>query len=167
MFEIEEQTKAAGIKIDHLICATSTGATQAGLVLGAWLSGFSGKVTGISIDQVPDDQSDYKYQTYILRIANAAAKMLNVDHIFSKKEININYDYLGQGYGVLSDLDKEATCLLARNEGILVGPVYTGRALGGLIDLIRKGHFTKDENVLFLHSGDDVTLHAHTNDLLE
>ncbi len=164
MFEIEAQIKDAGIRIDHLIFGTSSGGTQAGLILGSWLSGFSGKVTGISIDQVPDDQSDYKYQAFILAIANAAAQMLSVDHIFSHKEININYDYLGEGYGVLSDLDKEATLLLVRSEGILVGPVYTGRAMGGLIDLIRKGHFSKDENVLFLHSGDDIALHAYTND---
>ncbi len=167
MFEIIEQTKFANLNIDHLVFATSTGATQAGLILGAYLSKFRGTLTGISIDQVPDEKSDYKYKAYLLDVLNSATQMLGVTHTFQPGDIGINYDYLGKGYGVVGELEREAIRLLARSEGILVGPVYTGRALGGLIDLVRNGLFAKNENILFMHTGDDIVLHAHVEDFAE
>jgi D-cysteine desulfhydrase len=166
MFELKEQLAAMNQSIDHIVFATSSGGTQAGLVLGAYLTGFEGKITGISIDQDPDESCDYKYKAFVLDIANSTARKLNVDHIFTLEDIAINYDYLGQGYGVVGELEKESVPKLARTEGILVGPVYTGRALGGLIDLVNKGTIRKGENVLFLHTGDDITLHAHVDDFI-
>lgn len=164
MFEIKDQLRAANINIDYLIFATSSGGTQAGLTVGGHLSKLGSKTIGVSIDQVPDDQSDFKYQAFVLGIANDAAQLLGMDYMFTHNDININYDYLGQGYGVVGDIEREAVRLLARTEGILVGPVYTGRALGALIDLIRKDIFRKEENVLFLHTGDDIALHAYRKD---
>lgn len=149
MFEIVEQIKLANLRIDHLVFATSSGATQAGLILGAYLSGFKGKLTGISIDQEPDEKADYKYKAFVLNILNSAAQILDVTHQFELQDIVINYDYLGKGYGVVGDLERDAVRLLARTEGVLVGPVYSGRALGGLIDLIKRESFKKSENVLF------------------
>lgn len=166
MFEITAQLSALNLPIDHIVFATSSGGTQAGLLLGAYLTGFKGKITGISIDQEPDEQCEYKYKAFVLDIANSAALMLGLDYKFDLKDIVINYDYLGQGYGVVGELERGSVLLLARTEGILVGPVYTGRALGGLIDLIRNGSITKEQNVLFLHTGDDITLHAHVDDFV-
>jgi D-cysteine desulfhydrase len=76
------------------------------------------------------------------------------------------YDYLGAGYGVLGDLEREAIKLLARLEGILVGPVYSGRALGGLIHQIRQKVYAPNETVLFWHTGDETALHAYRDKLL-
>jgi L-cysteate sulfo-lyase len=164
MFEIMEQLATTNLQIDHIVFATSSGGTQAGLVVGAYMAGFRGKITGISIDQGPDETCDYKYKAFVLDIANSAAQMLDVNHKFESQDIEINYHYLGKGYGVVGELEQEAIPLLARTEGILVGPVYTGRALGGLIDMIRIGSITNKQNVLFWHTGDDITLHAHVSD---
>jgi len=167
MFEIVEQMQAASIQIDHIVFATSSGGTQAGLILGAHLSGYKGKLIGISIDQEPDEKSDYKFKTSLLENLNLAAKMLDVSREFKLEDIVIDYNYLGGGYGVVGDLERNAIRLLAKTEGILIGPVYTGRVLGALIDLVNKGSFKKSENVLFMHSGDDIVLHAHVQDFAE
>ena len=68
-------------------------------------------------------------------------------------EIQLKDDYIGAGYGVVGELEREAIALCAQLEGILLDPVYTGRAMGGLIDMIRKGSFSADSNVLFWHTG--------------
>jgi len=166
MFELLEQFSAARRSVDHIVFATSSGGTQAGLVLGASLTGYGGKVTGISIDQVPDDESSFKYREFVRDTANSAAEHLGVPNRFVNDDIFIDYDYLGGGYGVVGDLERGAVRLLARTEGILVGPVYTGRALGGLIDLVRKGAFRADETVLFWHTGGETALHAYIEDFI-
>ena len=73
--------------------------------------------------------------------------------VFTSKEILINTNYLGEGYGILGDPEREAVQLFARHEGLLLDPVYTGRAAAGLIDLIRSQFFTERERVLFWHTG--------------
>lgn len=166
MFELAEQTALQSLQFDHLIFATSSGGTQAGITLGACMTGFRGKITGISIDQLPDEKSEYKYKSFVLDITNGACKMLGIDHLFSLEDIAIDYSYLGKGYGVVGEPEKEAIKMLAQTEGILVGPVYTGRALSGLIDLIRQQKIRLHEKVLFWHTGDDVTLHAYVDDIL-
>ena len=73
----------------------------------------------------------------------------------------------GAGYGVVGDLERHAIGELARSEGLLVGPVYTGRAMGALIDLVRRGVFSADESILFWHTGDEAALHAYAAELTE
>ena len=150
----------------HLVFATSSGGTQAGIVLGARLAGFHGRITAISIDQTPDDPSDEKFLAEVCRVANLAAVLLESDVRLDARDFHTNYDYLGAGYGVVGELERDAICLLARTEGLLVGPVYTGRAAGAMIDLIRRGHFQPTESVLFWHTGDDAALHAYAADLV-
>lgn len=164
MFELREQLSAAELSLNHVFFATSSGGTQAGLMLGAALTDFPGRITGVSIDQLPDATSPFKYREFVANLANDAAQHLRSRHKFSPDDVIINYDYLGGGYGVIGNLEREAVSLLARTEGILVGPVYTARALGGLIDLIRKGAFHADEKVLFWHTGDETALHAYVQD---
>ncbi len=166
MFELVEQMAEQGRAIDHIFFATSSGGTQAGIVLGANLAGFTGKLTAVSIDQTPDDQSDEKFLAGVCREANLAAVFLKTDVRLAVDDFNTNYDYLGAGYGVVGDLERDAIRLLARTEGVLVGPVYTGRAAGAMIDLIRRGAFTADETILFWHTGDDAALHAYAKELL-
>jgi D-cysteine desulfhydrase len=165
MFELQAQLKEQGRAVDHILFATSSGGTQAGLVLGAHLAGFPGRVTAISIDQVRDDQSNEKFLAGVCSIANEAAELLRRDVRLNVESFHTNYDYLGAGYGVVGDMERDAIRLLARNEGLLVGPVYTGRAAGAMVDLVRRGAFRAEEAVLFWHTGDETALHAYANDL--
>lgn len=165
MFELVEQLAARGDSVDHIVFATSSGGTQAGMVLGAKLVGFRGEVTAISIDQVADTESDEKFLAEVCGIARGAAELLGVDVSLSIDDFHTNYDYLGAGYGVIGDLERDAIRLLGRTEGILVGPVYTARAAGALFDMVRRGAFRSDETVLFWHTGDDAALHAYAHDL--
>jgi D-cysteine desulfhydrase len=169
MAELVEQLTRLGDSVDHIIFATSSGGTQAGLVLGALLTGFRGRITAISIDQVPDDQSNEKFLAHVEQVSHDAAELLHtsVAVIGGEQVFHTNYDYLGAGYGVVGELEREAIKLLARTEGVLVGPVYTGRAAGAMIDLVRRGAFGSDESVLFWHTGDDAALHAYSTDLIE
>lgn len=166
MFELVQQIDSRNLSVDHLVFATSSGGTQAGIVLGAKLAGFHGAITAISIDQAPDAESDEKFLASVCEIARGAASLLEVDLPLSVDDFSTNYDYLGAGYGVVGELERAAIRMLAQHEGILVGPVYTGRAAGALIDLVRRGEFKAGKSVLFWHTGDDAALHAYADDLL-
>jgi len=166
MVELTQQLAERGDAVDHVVLATSSGGTQAGMVLGAKLAGFRGKIVAISIDNLPDDQSDEKFLAGVCKIAAGAASLLGADVRLSVDDFDTNYDYLGAGYGIVGDLEREAIKTFARTEGILVGPVYTGRVAGALTDLIRRGAFKADETVLFWHTGDESALHAYARELL-
>jgi L-cysteate sulfo-lyase len=166
MFELVEQLAQRGQRVDHLLFATSSGGTQAGIVLGARLAGFDGQITAISIDQVPDAQSDEKFLAGVCDIANDAATLLGADVGLTADDFHTNYNYLGAGYGIVGNLEREAIQLLARTEGLLVGPVYTGRAAGAMIDLIHRQVFTANETILLWHTGDESALHAYAKDLI-
>jgi D-cysteine desulfhydrase family pyridoxal phosphate-dependent enzyme len=140
---------------DWIVVASSSGGTQAGLVLGAYRSHWTGKILGISIDEPQDI-----LQTVVARIASQAAEIINEVHTFQPGEILVNADYLGGGYGVLGDPEIQAIRLFARHEGLLLDPVYTGRAAAGMIDLIQKGYFKPEEVVLFWHTGGTPALFA-------
>jgi L-cysteate sulfo-lyase len=141
--------------VDWIVFPSSSGGTQAGLALGARLFGFTGKVLGISVDEPAD-----VLQERVAGLASAAADLLGEKTTFEPEDILVNTDYLGGGYGVMGALEQEAIHLFARNEGILLDPVYTGRAAGGMIDLIRKGYFKPGEKVLFWHTGGSPALFA-------
>lgn len=133
---------------DWIVFATSSGGTQAGLVTGARYHNFRGKVLGISVDEAAET-----LQKRVAGIANDVSKQLELDISISWEEIRVNDDYLGEGYAMAGDLEADAIRLFARLEGLLLDPVYTGRAVGGMIDLIRSGFFSKEETVLFWHTG--------------
>lgn len=133
---------------DWIVFASSSGGTQAGLVTGARLFGFKGKVLGISVDET---ESDLKAKVTLL--ANATADALGEKIDFLPQDILVSANYLGGGYGVMGVPEIEAIRLFARQEGLLLDPVYTGRAAAGLIDLIHKGYFKQEDTVLFWHTG--------------
>lgn len=141
--------------VDWIVFPSSSGGTQAGLALGARLSGFSGKVLGISVDETAE-----VLQQRVAGLANAAADLVGEKLVFQTEDILVKADYLGGGYGVMGALEREAIHLFAQNEGILLDPVYTGRAVGGMIDLIRQGFFQRNERVLFWHTGGAPALFA-------
>ncbi len=133
---------------DWITFASSSAGTQAGLVIGARLFGFKGKVLGISVDETAVD-----LQARVASLASATADVLGEKVDFLPQDIIVSADYLGKGYGVMGAPEIEAIRLFARLEGLLLDPVYTGRAAAGLIDLIRKGFFKPEETVLFWHTG--------------
>lgn len=146
---------AQGVNPDWIVVASSSGGTQAGLALGARRAHWGGKVLGISIDE-PEDE----LQRIVADIANQAASELGDPVRLNPSDIYVNADYLGAGYGILGAPEIEAIRLFAQSEGVLLDPVYTGRAAAGLIDLVRKGFFKKDETVLFWHTGGTPALFA-------
>lgn len=133
---------------DWIVFASSSAGTQAGMVVGGRLFGFKGKILGISVDRTKSE-----LQALVASLANATMETLGEKIAFEKEDILVADDYLGQGYGVMGKPEIEAIKLFARLEGLLLDPVYTGRAAAGLIDLIRKGYFNRDETVLFWHTG--------------
>jgi D-cysteine desulfhydrase family pyridoxal phosphate-dependent enzyme len=143
------------VAADWIVFATSSGGTQAGLVLGQRLFGYKGQILGISVDE-----SDGWIKEHVSALATAASQRVGDAIPFKPNEVLCNADYCQAGYGVLSDKEREAIRLFAQHEGLLLDPVYTGRAGAGLIDLIRKGFFNKSETVLFWHTGGQPALFA-------
>ena len=165
MYELKHELDQEARHFDHVVFATSSGGTQAGIVVGAKLTNCGSKLIAVSIDQVPAGQSSFDFKSYVLSVAEGVNADLNLGLSLSLDDFAINYDYLGQGYGVVGDPEREAIKLLAQSEGILVDPVYAGRALAGLIDLVRQEKFKPDEKILFWHTGGESALHAYVNDL--
>ena len=155
-FAMEEFVKQ-GVHADWIVFGTSSGGTHAGLVLGQRVFGFDGKVLGISIDESED-----WLKSHVSKLATETSGRLGNHIEFKPFDILANDDYCKAGYGILTDAEREAIGLFARMEGLLLDPVYTGRAAAGMIDLIRKGFFKKDETVLFWHTGGQPALFAES-----
>jgi len=140
---------------EWIIFPSSSGGTQAGLVLGARRFGYRGRILGISVDEPAD-----VLQARVAALATDASDKLGDRMVFKPEDILVNADYVGGGYGVMSELEKEAIRLFAANEWLLLDPVYTGRAAGGMIDLIRRNFFAPSETILFWHTGGTPALFA-------
>lgn len=153
-FAVEEVMKQ-GIEADWFVFGTSSGGTHAGLMLGQRVFGFKGKILGISIDECVE-----WLQENVSALATKAGEKLGKRIGFAPADVAANADYCRAGYGVLTEAEREAVRLFARTEGLLLDPVYTGRAAAGLIDLIRKEFFKKDETVLFWNTGGQTALFA-------
>ena len=153
-FAVEEAMKQ-GMDADWHVFGTSSGGTHAGLALGARIFGLRGKVLGISIDE-----SEAWLKERVSSLASDASELIGPRIEVRPEDILANDAYCGAGYGVLTDAEIEAVGLFARTEGLLLDPVYTGRAAAGLIDLARKGLFGKDETVLFWNTGGQPALFA-------
>ncbi len=143
------------ISVDWIVFPSSSGGTQAGLVLGSRLFGYQGKVLGMSVDE-PEDVLKQR----VARLAMETADFLGERFSFAAEDVLVNAEYLGGGYGVMGAPEREAIQLFARQEAILLDPVYTGRAAAGLIDQIRKGFFSSRDTVLFWHTGGTPALFA-------
>jgi D-cysteine desulfhydrase len=140
---------------DWIVFASSSGGTQAGMALGAGLFGFRGKLMGISIDE-----PQIVLQERCARLAAETSEKMGRPVKFAANEIIVNSEFCAAGYGILTDLERSAIRLFAKTEGILLDPVYTGRAAGGMIELIRRGFFKKGQTVLFWHTGGSPALFA-------
>jgi D-cysteine desulfhydrase family pyridoxal phosphate-dependent enzyme len=154
VFAMEEFVGQA-VKSDWVIFASSSGGTQAGLVLGAHLFNYPGRLLGISVDEPQE-----VLQEHVATLASDTSERLGPRIEFAPNQVLVNADYAAPGYGTLTKAERESIQLFARYEGLLLDPVYTGRAAAGLIDLIRKGFFKREETVLFWHTGGQPALFA-------
>jgi D-cysteine desulfhydrase len=143
------------VEPDWIVFGTSSGGTHAGMVLGQRVFRFKGKVLGISIDEPEDWLKDR-----VSKLASDASEKLGERIDFTRQDVLASQEYCKAGYGVFTDGEREAVRLFAKHEGLLLDPVYTGRAAAGMIDLIRRGFFKKDETVLFWHTGGQPALFA-------
>jgi D-cysteine desulfhydrase family pyridoxal phosphate-dependent enzyme len=163
MIELMEQLKETGRRVDHIVFGSSSGGTQAGILLGARVAGFKGALHGLSIDK--NDPEHFEYEMEVAQIANDCADYIGANERFTRDDVKMVYGYKGEGYGVVGDLERDAIRLMARAEGIILDPVYAGRAFGALVDLIRKGAFKRGETVLFWHTGGAPALFAYAKDM--
>jgi D-cysteine desulfhydrase family pyridoxal phosphate-dependent enzyme len=143
------------VNADWIVFASSSGGTHAGLLLGQRVFRFRGKILGISVDE-PEEW----LKNEVSQLASATSEKLGDRIEFKPADVLVNADYCDAGYGVVTEREREAIRLFANSEGLLLDPVYTGRAAAGMIDLIRKGFFKKNETVLFLHTGGQPALFA-------
>jgi L-cysteate sulfo-lyase len=148
MEEFLAQCAERELHFDHIVLASSSGGTQAGLMVGARALAYGGRVLGISVDQ---EAGTLRHR--LADLATATADHLGLALAFTPEDFDVDDGYLGGGYGVVGELERAAIRTLARTEGVLLDPVYTGRAFGGLLDLARRGEFGQHERVLFWHTG--------------
>jgi len=148
MEEIIDQEKELGVHFDGIVVATGSGGTYSGLLLASKILNHSGRIYGVN---VCDDEEYFKSKIH--EILNESINYLNIDLSFSKDEIHIMDGYVGKGYALSRKEELEFISDFAKMEGIVVDPVYTGKALYGLTEEIKKGSFSECKNLLFIHTG--------------
>lgn len=159
--EISEQMFEKGINFDHLVCASGSGGTHSGLLVGFQGNNMNIPVTGISVNRSTKAQ-----ENLIFDLANKTAEKIGLKIAISREAVKVVDEYVGPGYSLPTETMVEAVQLLARTEGILLDPVYTGKTMAGLIGLIRQGQLKKGENVVFVHTGGSPALYAYMPTIL-
>ena len=144
------------LKVDHIIHATGSAGTQAGLIVGLKAINAQIPLLGIGTNAAQEKQ-----EAKIFDLAQRTAEKLGCPGVVSREDVKANCDYVGPGYGAPSEGGQEALKLFAELEGILLDPVYSAKGAAGMIDLVRKGHFKPDENIVFLHTGGSVALFGY------
>jgi L-cysteate sulfo-lyase len=147
MIELINQAASQDFDVDYVLTACGSRGTQAGLILGAKTMGSRIKVIGINVMPAQEEVK------LITRLVNETAKLLEQQFDLNGEDVTVLNDYAGESYGAIHKEAIEAITLVARTEGIFLDPVYTGKAMAGLIDLVNRGHFTKNDTVVFLHTG--------------
>jgi L-cysteate sulfo-lyase len=155
--ELMQQADEMGLRIDQVVTATGSAGTHAGLVVGLQGMNAGVPVLGIGV-RLPRPQQEAN----VHRLAEATADYVGVRGGIPRESVVANCDYVGAGYGIPTAGMAEAVQMLAREEGILLDPVYSGKAMAGLIDLIRKGEIGAGQTVVFLHTGGAVGLFGYT-----
>ena len=148
VLELERQCGAMGLRKPHLVHATGSAGTQAGLVAGVHALGLGWPITGIGV-RAPREVQEQR----VFDLAQHTLALLGVEQPLPRSSVVADDRFIGAGYGIPTDSMVEAVTLLARSEGILADPVYTGKGLAGLFDGVRNGRFQPDEDVIFVHTG--------------
>ncbi|RYC47953.1 D-cysteine desulfhydrase [Pectobacterium zantedeschiae] len=154
--ELLFQSSQQRLRIDHIVHATGSTGTQAGLVTGLAATHSQIPLLGISVRAPKAKQEENVYA-----LAQRTWQLLGISGELPHNAVQVNSDYVGKGYGIPTEGTLEALRLLAQLEGILLDPVYSGKGMAGLIDLIRQGHFRADENIVFIHTGGSAGLFGY------
>ena len=154
--EILQQVNERGLPIDAVVHATGSCGTQAGLVVG-----FEGMNSGIPVLGIGVRAAREAQETNVFKLAGQTWEKIGLRGELRREAVQADCDYVGAGYGRPTSGMIEAVTLLAQYEGILLDPVYSGKGMAGLVDLIRKGHFRRGQNVVFVHTGGSVGLFAY------
>jgi L-cysteate sulfo-lyase len=157
--ELVTQANDMGLKIDHIVHATGSAGTQAGLITGLKAINANIALLGIGV-RAPKQ----KQEENVFKLAEATAQKLGCPGVVARKDVVANCDYVGAGYGIATPASVAAIEMFAQLEGILLDPVYSGKGAAGLIDLAQKGHFKKGERVVFVHTGGSAALFGYTKD---
>ncbi len=152
-FEMLYQFVDKGLNVDHIVHATGSAGTQAGLITGLKAMNAGIPLLGIGV-RAPKQ----KQEENVFHLAVKTAEKLGCPGVVAREDVVANTDYVGPGYGLPAEDTLEAIDLFAKLEAILLDPVYSGKGAAGLIDLIRKGHFKKGEKIVFLHTGGAIGL---------
>jgi len=156
--ELLEQFAEQGLTIDHLVTATGSAGTHAGLAVGLRGSGSDLPILGIGVNAPQDVQEERVYD-----LAVETAELVGAPGCVTREDIIADCNYIGPGYGEPTESMNEAVLMLARFEGLLFDPVYSGKALAGMIDYVRQGRFTKGQKIVFLHTGGSAGLFAYAD----
>ncbi|GCD10240.1 D-cysteine desulfhydrase family protein [Clostridium tagluense] len=148
MEEIIFQEKEMGVHFDKIVLAVGSGGTHSGLLLASKTLEYTGEIYGIN---VCDDAQHFKNEIY--KILQESMKYIDVNLHISKDEIHIMDGYVGRGYALSRPEELSFVHDFAKLEGIILDPVYTGKAMYGLVEEIKKGSFENCENILFIHTG--------------
>ena len=159
--EILTQTFDLGVNIERIICASGSAGTHAGLVTGFYGNNSNIPVIGINVSRPKGDQEELVYD-----LVQRTTKHVGLNSDIPREAVVCFDEYVGPGYSLPTPEMAEAVRMLARLEGVLIDPVYTGKAMAGLIDLVRKGTFNKDENILFIHTGGSPALYVYMDEIL-
>lgn len=155
-YELVGQANDMGLVIGHIVHATGSAGTQAGLVAGLRAIHAGIPLLGIGV-RAPQP----KQEENVFNLACATADKIGASEAVRREDVVANCDYVGEGYGIPTPGGLEAIRMFAELEGILLDPVYSAKGAAGLIDLIRKGHFRKGEKVVFLHTGGAAALFGY------
>ena len=155
-FEMLAQFNERALKVDHIVHATGSAGTQAGLITGLKSTNSSVPLLGIGV-RAPKA----KQEENVFNLACATAQKLGCANVVAREHVVANTDYVGEGYGIATESGLEAIRMFAELESILLDPVYSAKGAAGLIDLIRQGHFKKAERIVFLHTGGSAALFGY------
>ncbi len=158
--EMLEQTSALGFVPDAVVHATGSGGTQAGLLVGARTMTDACRVVGVSVS---DDKRTFA--SYVADISDAAHRVLDLAPAPNREDIIVFDDYMKDGYGIINQEVADILRFVFATEGIVLDPVYTSKAMIGLVDLVRKGYFRPEEKVVFFHTGGTAALFPFRKDL--
>ena len=161
VIELIAQAKSKDITFDSIIMATGSAGTQAGLVVGSKITKSNIPVLGVGVN-APKEAQEEK----VFKLASDLSDFMGLPSLVSRDDIVANCDYVGDGYGIPTLGMNKALLQLARLEGLLFDPVYSGKGLAGMIDLIGKGYFENQKNIVFIHTGGAAGLFAY-HDILE
>jgi L-cysteate sulfo-lyase len=156
--ELLWQSKEQNLQFDHVVTATGSAGTHAGLAVGLRGSGSDLPILGFGVNAPQDVQEER-----VFKLAVETAELVSAPGCVVRDDIVADCNYIGPGYGEPTESMNEAILMLARYEGLLFDPVYSGKALAGMIDYIREGRFTEAQKIVFLHTGGSAGLFAYAD----